>query len=189
MKRIILFITLIGLLAISASAQDSLHPALAKFLVDGAIGNSKIIPHKNVFILNEANIHTLRAYQKLERDSFISMTLTDTSYCCETYEVELLPKSNEFKIDSIPEEGSYKPLVLTFTYDSLEIIDVLPFEGYYEIKYKVINTRPTPFYIPSPRFPMNSTYESSCFVRKINDDWQIDKNNKFYGFPDENGKY
>ncbi len=172
-------------------SQEMKVSYLAEGFAANTFENEHVINRKLVIIMDEANIITYHRFKELEAEGLLSMKQTDSSHCCKTFDITLSEKGKAFVVDSIMWDDTFSSIVETYRYDSIQIREIIPAEGYFEIRYKVINLQPTPF-VKLSRLGSELKgldYESSCFVREINGSWQLDKDNRFRGYPDKNGKY
>lgn len=160
---------------------------LAEDFAATTFDNEHVINRKSVFIMDKANMPTYLRYKGLEEMGLLQMTLTDSVHCCKTFNIKLSEAGKAFVVDSLETEDMWSPIVQTYRYDSIQISKIIAAEGYFEIKYKVINLQPTPFVSLSRLGAVlkGKDYESQCFVREINGSWQLDKDNRFRGYQGE----
>lgn len=127
----------------------------------------------------------LRGIKILKKNGYVQLKLIDTSRNNKSYIVELLPKSEIFKKGTTRSKNKIESvLIKTVVHDAVEIINVVSVDDYYKIKYKIINPKRTPFhedyYIKSLK-PLQS-YEDSCYVKYLNDRWQVNTDTLFYDY-------
>ncbi|WP_298516642.1 hypothetical protein [uncultured Kordia sp.] len=185
--RIKYYYILILMCVVSCVSQHKFVNASAEKFVNEIMFTDDIVSiYKRYSFVEEINQPNYTNYKNLEKNGYVKLKLIDTSRNNKTYKIELLAKSDIFiKGTTRSNNDEIESVILkTVAHGAIEIKDVIPIDDYYKINYKIINPKRTPFhedyYIKSQK-PLES-YEGSCYVKYLNDRWQVHTDTMFYDF-------
>ena len=166
----------------SVCAQDTLTKDLAYWFVKTSLYDNAFHLIKKKMIFDETVESYLKLYTELQDSGFVKLTPADSVYIDalpshQILEIELLEKSQQYVLDSTFNEIEKSVKIVLFTYDSLEILSIDSLKNYYEIKFRVINPKPTPFYITwyNGEDARKALFESTRYVRFKNGRWELDR--------------
>ena len=164
------------------SAQYTLTQDFASWLVKTSLYDSEshLVREKRIF--DESTESYFKLYTSLQDSGYVKLVPIDSVYADtnpshQILEVELLEKSHQYILDTTSNQVENKVTIELYTYDSLEIIDIDNSNEYYEIKFRILNPNPTPFYLfwYKGEDARKESFESIRYARLNNGVWEIDR--------------